>query len=97
MPLSQIEPNDQFANLVSFYRLSSSECECNFYVYLEALNHIKKSKFPIYGIVETSVSAPYIKNLLYSYKTKGVISDKDFTSPFTNSAPNSTALLFNAP
>ena len=45
--------------------------------YLEALNYIKKSKFPIYGIVETSNSAPYIKNLLFNYKIKGTISYKD--------------------
>lgn len=48
--------------------------------YLEALNYIKKSKFPIYGIVETSNSAPYIKNLLFNYKIKGTISDKDYNS-----------------
>ena len=47
-------------------------------VYLEALKYIKQSKFPVYGIVETSNSAPYIKNLLYTYKSKGIISDKDF-------------------
>ena len=39
-------------------------------VYLEALNYIKKGKFPIYGIVETSNSAPYVKNLLYNYKSQ---------------------------
>ena len=47
-------------------------------VYLDAINFIKKSTFPIYGIVETSASAPYIKNLLFSCKNKGIISDKDF-------------------
>ena len=47
---------------------------------LIALNYIKKSKFPIYGIVETSNSAPYIKNLLFNYKIKGTISDKDYNS-----------------
>ena len=40
-------------------------------VYLEALNYVKKSKFPIYGVVETSNSAPYVKNLLFNYKCKG--------------------------
>jgi hypothetical protein len=67
-------------NMLPFYNKNRLNAEARHFVnvYLEALNHIKKSKFPIYGIVETSVSAPYIKNLLYSYKTKGVISDKDF-------------------
>ena len=49
-------------------------------VYLEALNYIKKGKFPIYGIVETSNSAPYVKNLLYNYKSQGKISDKDYNN-----------------
>tara|TARA_Y100001970_G_scaffold242123_1_gene306255 strand:- start:1977 stop:3275 length:1299 start_codon:yes stop_codon:yes gene_type:complete len=49
-------------------------------VYLEALNYIKKSKFPVYGVVETSNSAPYVKNLLFSYKCKGTISDKDYNN-----------------
>ena len=49
-------------------------------VYLEALNYVKKSKFPIYGVVETSNSAPYVKNLLFNYKCKGTISDKDYNN-----------------
>ena len=49
-------------------------------VYLNTINFIKKSKFPIYGIVEKSNSAPYIKNLLFKYKNKGIISDKDFNN-----------------
>ena len=49
-------------------------------VYLEALNYVKKSKFPIYGVVDTSNSAPYVKNLLFNYKCKGTISDKDYNN-----------------
>ena len=49
-------------------------------LYLEALNFIKKSKFPIFGVVETSNSAPYIKNLLFNYKCKGTVSDKDYNN-----------------
>ena len=49
-------------------------------LYLEALNYIKKSKFPLYGVVETSNSAPYVKNLLFNYKCKGTVSDKDYNN-----------------
>ena len=49
-------------------------------LYLEALNFIKKSKFPIFGVVETSNSAPYIKNLLFNYKCKGTVSNKDYNN-----------------
>ena len=49
-------------------------------LYLEALNYIRKSKFPLYGVVETSNSAPYVKNLLFNYKCKGSISDKDYNN-----------------
>ena len=59
---------------------SSVEARHFINAYLGALNYIKKSKFPIYGIVETSNSAPYIKNLLFNYKIKGTISDKDYNS-----------------
>ena len=67
-------------NMLPFYTKNRLNAEARHFinVYLEALNYIKKSKFPVYGIVETSNSAPYIKNLLYTYKSKGVISDKDF-------------------
>ena len=67
-------------NMLPFYNKNKLNAEARHFinVYLEALNSIKKSKFPTYGIVETSNSAPYIKNLLYSYKSKGTISEKDF-------------------
>jgi len=67
-------------NMLPFYNKNNLNAEARHFinVYLEALNCIKKSKFPIYGIVETSSSSPYIKNLLYSYKSKGTISEKDF-------------------
>ncbi len=47
-------------------------------VYLECIKFIKKSPFPIYGVVETAVSAAYTKNLLYNFKNKGHISSKDY-------------------
>jgi hypothetical protein len=67
-------------NMLPFYNKNKLNAEARHFinVYLEALNSIKKSKFPTYGIVETSNSAPYIKNLLFSYKSKGTISEKDF-------------------
>ena len=67
-------------NMLPFYNKNKLNAEARHFVnvYLEALNSIKKSKFPIYGIVETSNSAPYIKNLLFNYKSKGTISEKDF-------------------
>ena len=69
-------------NMLPFYNKNRLNAEARHFinVYLEALNSIKKSKFPIYGIVETSNSAPYIKNLLFNYKSKGTISEKDFKS-----------------
>ena len=69
-------------NMLPFYNNNKLNAEARHFinVYLEALNSIKKSKFPIYGIVETSNSAPYIKNLLFNYKSKGTISEKDFKS-----------------
>ncbi|WP_440913361.1 DNA double-strand break repair nuclease NurA [Candidatus Pelagibacter sp.] len=69
-------------NMLPFYSKNKLNLEARHIVnvYLEALNCIKESKFPIYGIVETSNSAPYIKNLLYSYKSKGSISEKDFNN-----------------
>ena len=69
-------------NMLPFYNKNKLNAEARHFinVYLEALNSIKKSKFPIYGIVETSNSAPYIKNLLFNYKSKGTISEKDFKS-----------------
>jgi hypothetical protein len=67
-------------NMLPFYNKNKLNAEARHFinVYLEALKYIKQSKFPVYGIVETSNSAPYIKNLLYTYKSKGIISDKDF-------------------
>ena len=67
-------------NILPFYNKNRSDAESRHFVnvYLECVNFIKKSNFPIYGVVETSASAPYIKNLLFSYKNKGIISDKDF-------------------
>lgn len=47
-------------------------------VYLECVKLINKSHFPIYGIVETSTSAPYIKNLLFKYRGNKIISETDF-------------------
>ena len=59
-------------NLMPFYNKKNLDPEARHFVnvYLDAINFIKKSKFPIYGIVETSNSAPYVKNLLFSYKIK---------------------------
>ena len=67
-------------NMLPFYNKNKLNAEARHFinVYLEALKYIKQSKYPAYGIVETSNSAPYIKNLLYTYKSKGIISDKDF-------------------
>jgi len=67
-------------NMLPFYNKNKLNAEARHFinVYLEALKYIKQSKFPVYGIVETSNSAPYIKNLLYTYKSKSIISDKDF-------------------
>ena len=67
-------------NILPFYNKGALNTEARHFinVYLECVKFIKKSNFPIYGVVETSSSAPYIKNLLYSYKHKGIISDKDF-------------------
>ena len=69
-------------NIMPFYSKKKLDPESRHFinVYLDSINFIKKSKFPIYGIVETSGSAPYVKNLLFSYKNKGIISDKDFNN-----------------
>ena len=48
-------------------------------IYLECIKFIKKSKFPIWGVVETAVSASYIKNILFINKNKGIISQKDYS------------------
>ena len=63
-----------------FYNKKNLDPESRHFVnvYLNSIDFIKKGKFPIYGIVETSNSAPYVKNLLFSYKNKGIISNKDF-------------------
>ena len=68
-------------NILPFYNKDQLSPEARHFVnvYLECIKYIKKSNFPIYGVVETSTSAPYIKNLLFSYKEKGLISNKDFT------------------
>ena len=68
-------------NILPFYNKEQLSPEARHFVnvYLECIKYIKKSNFPIYGVVETSTSAPYIKNLLFSYKEKGLISNKDFT------------------
>ena len=67
-------------NILPFYNKDKLNAEARHFVnvYLECIKYIKQSHFPIYGVVETSSSAPYIKNLLYTYKHKGIISDKDF-------------------
>ena len=36
-------------------------------VYLECIKLIKQSSFPIWGVVETAVSASYIKKIFYLY------------------------------
>ena len=66
-------------NLMPFYSKKNLDPVSRHFVnvYLDAINFIKKSNFPIYGIVETSNSAPYIKNLLFNYKNKDIISNKD--------------------
>ena len=84
-------------NMLPFYNKNKLNAEARHFinVYLEALNSIKKSKFPIYGIVETSNSAPYIKNLLFNYKSKGTISEKDFKISYEKKLEN--CLLYTSP
>ena len=66
--------------IIPFYKKKKMTPEDRHFinVYLECVKFIKKSPFPIYGVVETAVSAAYTKNLLYSFKSKGIISDKDY-------------------
>ena len=47
-------------NMLPFYNKNKLNAEARHFinVYLEALKYIKQSKFPVYGIVETSNSAP---------------------------------------
>jgi len=67
-------------NLMPFYNKKNLDPVSRHFVnvYLNSIDFIKKGKFPIYGVVETSNSAPYVKSLLFSYKNKGIISNKDF-------------------
>ena len=60
-------------NMLPFYNKNKLNPEARHFVnvYLEALNNIKKQISDLWNM-ETSSSAPYIKNLLYCYKTKGV-------------------------
>ena len=43
-----------------------------------SINYIKKSKFPIFGIVERTGSTIYIRNLLFVAQRKGLISEADY-------------------
>ena len=47
-------------------------------VYHECIKLIKNAPYPIYGVLETAISSAYTRNLLYAFKTKGVISQKDY-------------------
>tara|TARA_Y100001970_G_C14208659_1_gene845589 strand:- start:359 stop:1651 length:1293 start_codon:yes stop_codon:yes gene_type:complete len=66
--------------IIPFYKKKKLSFEDRHFinVYLECIKFIKKSPFPIYGVVETAVSAAYTKNLLHIYKNKGIISEKDY-------------------
>ena len=46
--------------------------------YHECIKLIKNASYPIYGVLETAISSAYTRNLLYSFKIKGVISQKDY-------------------
>ena len=67
-------------NLFPAYGNKKLDAEARHFVnvYLEGVRNIEKSNFPVFGIVETSSSAPYIKNLLYTCKEKGLVSEKDY-------------------
>ena len=47
-------------------------------VYLECIKLIKNASYPIYGVLETAISSSYSRNLLYAFKNKGIISQKDY-------------------
>ena len=47
-------------------------------VYYECIKLIKNAPYPIYGVLETAISSAYTRNLLYAFKTKGLISQKDY-------------------
>ena len=47
-------------------------------VYLNSLNYLTKSKFPIFGIVERTKSTIYLRNLLFIAKQKNKIAANDY-------------------
>ena len=73
----------------SFYKLSCSKIIPTYKnlnvddrhfinVYLECIKLIKNASYPIYGVLETAISSSYSRNLLYAFKNKGIISQKDY-------------------
>ena len=67
-------------NILPFFKINeSSELDRHFInIYLNSINYIKKSKFPIFGIVERTGSTIYIRNLLFVAQRKGLISEADY-------------------
>ena len=47
-------------------------------VYYECIKLIKNAPYPIYGVLETAISSAYTRNLLYAFKKKGLLSQKDY-------------------
>ena len=66
--------------ILPFFKIDeSSDLDRHFInVYLSSINYIKKSKYPIFGIVERTGSTIYLRNLLFVAKRKGLISEADY-------------------
>jgi len=66
--------------ILHFFKIDeSSDLDRHFInVYLSSINYIKKSKYPIFGIVERTGSTIYLRNLLFVAQRKGLISEADY-------------------
>ena len=66
--------------ILPFFKIDeSSDLDRHFInVYLSSINYIKKSKYPIFGIVERTGSTIYLRNLLFVAQRKGLISEADY-------------------
>ena len=66
--------------ILPFFKIDeSSDLDRHFInVYLSSINYIKKSKYPIFGIVERTGSTIYLRNLLFVAQRKGLVSEADY-------------------
>lgn len=71
--------NDAAKNMMPFFSFNKDDSQRHFInIYLESQKFIKSSKlFPVYGVVERTISTIYIRNLIFIAKTKGIVGASD--------------------